>query len=149
PPPHITILYVLVPWIGVMAAGYAFGTVLLMDRAKRKKICLAIGLSAIVLFVIIGMILTLRQSPAEDAPPFMFRLLNQRKYPASFLYLLMTLGPLITLLPFLEDAKGKLSKVFAVFGRVPFFYYLAHIPLIHLTALLVNKIRTGATHGEW
>lgn len=149
PPPHIAILYVLVPWIGVMAAGYAFGAVLLIERQKKRKICLWIGLSAIVLFLILGTIVLMRQQAPQDAPPFIFRLLNQRKYPASFLYLLMTLGPLIALIPYAENVKGWFANVLTVYGRVPFFYYLAHILLIHVTALLVNVIRTGAAHQEW
>jgi len=149
PPPHITVLYVLVPWIGVMAAGYAFGAVLLKDHSTRRRICLWIGLSSILLFLIIGSMMIFRQPVEADSPPLIFRLLNQRKYPASLLYLLMTLGPLITLIPYTENVKGWFAGVLGIFGRVPFFYYLLHIPLIHVTALLVNKIRVGEMHQEW
>ena len=72
-----------------------------------------------------------------DATAGLFRLLNQRKYPASPLFLLMTLGPTIALLPVAERARGWFADVLATFGRVPMFYYLLHIPLIHATALLV------------
>jgi len=61
----------------------------------------------------------------------------------------MTLGPLITLIPYTENVKGWFAGVLGIFGRVPFFYYLLHIPLIHVTALLVNKIRVGEMHQEW
>jgi len=149
PPPHISVHYVLVPWIGVMAAGYAFGTVLLMDRVKKRKICMWIGLSSKVLFLVIGTLMVFREPVKEDTPPFIFRLLNQRKYPASVLYLLMTLGPLVALVPYAENVKGWFAKVLDIFGRVPFFYYLLHIPLIHVTALLVNKLRIGEAHQEW
>ena len=81
--------------------------------------------------------------------PLFFRLLNQSKYPPSQLYLLMTLGPIIALVPFAENAKGWFTKVLTVFGRVPMFYYLLHIPLIHTSALIVNYIRNGAPHSEW
>ena len=54
-----------------------------------------------------------------------------RFYPPSVWYLLMTLGPIIALMPFAERVKGKVADVFIVFGRVPLFYYLIHIPLIH------------------
>src|SRR5713101_4057959 len=64
-------------------------------------------------------------------------------YPASFLFLLMTLGPTIALIPLLERARGPLARWISVFGRVPFFFYMLHIPLIHALALVVSKIRLG------
>jgi len=144
----VTVLYVLVPWIGVMAAGYGFGLILLQEPQKRNRLCRLIGLLAILLFIIIGSIIILRQPSAPDEQPFVFQLLNQRKYPASFLYILMTLGPLIALIPFAEKVRGWFANVFTTFGRVPFFYYLLHIPLIHVSALAVNFIRDGNMHQE-
>jgi hypothetical protein len=55
----------------------------------------------------------------------------------------MTLGPTIALLPLAERARGVITDTLAVFGRVPFFYYLLHIPLIHLAAIIVSLIREG------
>jgi hypothetical protein len=81
--------------------------------------------------------------------PFIMELLNQRKYPASQLYLLMTLGPLIALAPFAEKVKGPVAGFLSVFGRVPFFYYLAHILIIHISALVVNYFLFGAVHNDW
>jgi hypothetical protein len=60
----------------------------------------------------------------------------------------MTLGPVIALIPFAERVRGKIADVFIVFGRVPLFYYLIHIPLIHIAALLVNLVREGGAHQE-
>jgi uncharacterized membrane protein len=145
----VFILYVLVPWIGVMAAGYGFGLIQNLATEKRRKVCLWMGLSFIVLFLVIGSVLVLRGNPSGEAPPFIFRLLNQNKYPASQLFLLMTLGPLIALMPFAERAKGWLADVLALFGKAPMFYYLLHIPLIHLSAFVVNLIRDGKLHQEW
>lgn len=138
--PGVTILYVLVPWIGVMAAGYGFGAIVTMEPERRRKVCLAIGLGAIAAFLIAGTIIASKQGAQDGAPPFIFRLLNQQKYPASQLYLLMTLGPIIALTPFAEKARGWLANVLEVFGKVPFFYYLLHIPLIHVSAVVVNEI---------
>ena len=62
---------------------------------------------------------------------------------------LMTLGPAIALMPFADRVRGVIADAINVIGRVPFFYYLAHIPLIHLSALAVNAMRTGAAHQDW
>jgi uncharacterized membrane protein len=147
--PGITILYVLIPWIGVMMAGYGFGTILLAEPEKRNSLCLRIGLSAILLFITAGTIVILNGSVSPEAPPFIFQLLNQKKYPASQLYLLMTLGPTIALIPLTEKARGWFADTLTVFGRVPFYYYLLHIPLIHISALFVNYLRDGSVHQEW
>ena len=147
--PGITILYVLIPWLGVMAAGYGFGTILLMPAARSRKICMWIGISAIALFIAWGSIKILSQPAAEDAPPFLFQLLNQRKYPASQLYLLMTLGPAILAIAFVEKARGWFARVFETFGKVPMFYYLMHILIIHITALIVTFLREGKVFSEW
>lgn len=150
-PAGISILYVVVPWIGVMAAGYGFGLILIMNPQKRRRICVSIGLGAIALFIILGTGLIYFDPGNKDktTTPFLFQLLNQRKYPASQLYLLMTLGPVIALLPYAEKARGWLADVFSVFGRVPMFYYLLHILLIHISALLVNIIMYGNAHQQW
>ena len=140
----ISILYVPLPWIGVMMAGYGFGRILQMEAARRRKICLTIGLSAIAVFVIIGTLLILTGDPKPR--PFIFHLLGQQKYPPSQLYLLMTLGPIIALVPFADRTGGWLARVLSTFGRVPLFYYIVHILLIHVAALLVNLLRTGNMH---
>jgi uncharacterized membrane protein len=147
--PAITVLYTIVPWIGVMAAGYAFGAIVIRDPAARRRLCLRIGLSATALFLVLGGLAVLLRPAPADAPPAVIRLLNQQKYPASQLFLLMTLGPTIALLPLAERAHGRVAAVLATFGRVPMFYYLLHIPLIHATALAVWLIRDGSAHAEW
>jgi len=86
--------------------------------------------------------------PSDDGMPALFRLLNQRKYPASPLFLLMTLGPSIALLPLMERARNGIVNALDTFGRVPLFYYLLHIPLIHATALIVWYLRDGAFGAE-
>jgi uncharacterized membrane protein len=145
----VAVLYVLVPWIGVMAAGYGFGPVLLRDAEDRRRFCLRAGLGATTLFVLVAGALALFGPTPDGAPPVWLRVLNQNKYPASQLFLLMTLGPTLALLPLAERAHGWLAGVFVTFGRVPMFYYLLHIPLIHASALLVGLIREGAVHPEW
>ena len=151
--PNLVVLYTLIPWVGVMAAGYAFGTVFTLPPAKRDRTCLTIGLVAIAAFVVMrGFNLYGDPSPwsaptpqpdGEPQLPALFSFLNTSKYPASLLFLLMTLGPTIALIPVLERSTGIIARWMTVFGRVPFFFYVLHIPLIHLAAVIVSKIRLG------
>jgi uncharacterized membrane protein len=145
--PFVAVLYSIVPWIGVMAAGYAFGAIMLRSVDERRRLCLAIGLAAIALFVVLrgldvyGDPRHWRAGPA--AVPALFRFVNTTKYPASLLFLLMTLGPAIALLPLAERARGAAGRVLGVFGRVPLFYYLLHIPVIHAAAVVISLAREG------
>jgi uncharacterized membrane protein len=143
----VTILYSIVPWIGVMAAGYAFGVILLGEPEARRRACLRIGLASTIAFLVVAVAVVVFTGNA--AMPVLFQVLNQRKYPASQLYLLMTLGPPIALLPLAEKARGWLARVLEDFGRVPMFYYLLHIPLIHVLALIAWTLRDGRAHSEW
>ncbi len=143
----ISILYVLIPWIGVMMCGFAFGALLQKDRLTVKRYSLMIGLTSIVLFVVVATILALGSD--DQSTPLWYRILGQRKYPASQLYLLMTLGPIIALVPWAENVKGKIAETVRVVGRVPMFFYLMHIPLIHISALIVNYLLSGASHHDW
>ena len=142
----LMVLYSIVPWVGVMAAGYGFSAVLRFDAAKRDRSCFLIGLGAIGLFLVLrGLNLYGDPFPWSAAgrlsAPLSF--LNTTKYPASLSFLLMTLGPAITLIPLLERARGAVVDVLALFGRVPFFFYLLHIPLIHLLAMGISFARFG------
>ena len=144
----LIVLYSIIPWIGVMAAGYWFGTVLAMEPARRNRICLRLGLGATALFLL------LRATNLYGDPrpwtsmqmPQLLAFLNTTKYPASLSFLLMTLGPTIALIPLLDRARGRVAQWLTVFGRVPFFYYLLHIPLIHALAVIVSLIRTGSAN---
>ena len=151
--PPLIVLYTIIPWIGVMAAGYAFGKILTLEPARRNRLCMQIGLGAISLFLL------LRgpngygdprpwaaPRPDGEGPslPAYLSFLNTAKYPASLSFLLMTLGPTIALIPLLERARGSVAGWLTVFGQVPFFFYLLHIPLIHALALVVSLIRGGS-----
>lgn len=145
----VTVLYVIIPWIGVMMTGYAFGSLFQMDAAKRKKICLIIGSVMVTLFLIIGTVQFFSGNTMPTVRNFIFELLGQKKYPVSPMFLLMTLGPLILAVPFVEQMKGRVINGLCIIGRVPLFYYLLHIPLIHLSALLLYWVNGAGIHPEW
>ena len=143
----LMVLYPIIPWIGVMAAGYAFGTVLTLEPARRHRICYAVGLGGTALFLLLrGLNLYGDPRPwtSTGAMPAALAFLNTTKYPASFSFLLMTLGPTIALIPLLDRARGSVAGWVTIFGRVPFFFYVLHIPLIHGLALLVSWSREGS-----
>lgn len=138
---NVVVLYTLIPWVAVMAAGYAYGPVI-----GRRTISLSIGLAAILSFVVLRATAVYGDPRPWESGALLF--LNPAKYPASLLFLLMTLGPMFVVLPLLENARGRLARWLEVFGRVPFFYYVLHIPLIHLVAVLISLVRTPQ-HTGW
>jgi len=143
----LVVLYSIVPWIGVMAAGYGFGGVLTLEPARRDRVCRVVGVAAVVLFLVLratNLYGDPRTWTTADRMPAAISFLNTTKYPASLSFLLMTLGPTIWLMPVVERWRGAPARVLEVFGRVPFFYYALHIPLIHALALVVSWIRLGA-----
>lgn len=134
-------IYPIIPWIGVMAVGYCFGSIFKKEEKERNKWLYTIGISAIILFIVIRYI-----NVYGDPSPWhtqangttLLSFIKCTKYPPSLLYLLMTLGPAITLLPLLEKLSGRVGKFLMVYGRVPMFYYILHIYTIHLLALFTG-----------
>jgi uncharacterized membrane protein len=145
--PPLFVLFVIVPWIGVMTAGYAFGRAVEQSPEQRQRICLRLGVALMVLFValrIAGVYGDPRSwSDAASRMPAYLAFLATSKYPASLEFLAMTLGPMFIALALAEHWRGRFSAALTTFGRVPFFYYLLHIPLIHAAACIVSLIREG------
>lgn len=143
--PRLVVLYSLIPWIGVMAAGYLFGLVMIQETARRRALCLSIGLGATAAFIVLRTFNIYGNpwpwSGEGGLVPGILSYLSTSKYPASLQFLLMTLGPAIAIIPPLEKATGWLADGLVVFGRVPLFYYLLHIPLIHGLAVLISLVR--------
>ncbi|MBD0372225.1 MAG: DUF1624 domain-containing protein [Pyrinomonadaceae bacterium] len=143
-------MYPLIPWIGVMAVGYSFGQIFRLEREKRKKVLLYLGLSLTLLFVIIratNLYGDPRPWAVQGSPLFtFFSFINCQKYPPSLLYLLMTLGPAIASLSFFERVNLKpnaWASAFIIFGRVPLFYYVLHLYVIHGLAVVFAFIKYG------
>ncbi|HTF21434.1 MAG TPA: heparan-alpha-glucosaminide N-acetyltransferase domain-containing protein [Chryseolinea sp.] len=145
----ISIFYVILPWLGVMMAGFGFGALLLKDAALVRKLCLWIGLGITLAFLIGATVKALYFYAPDDTTPFFVRVLGQQKYPPSQFYVMMTLGPIIALVPWAQRATGWLVDAVKMIGRVPMFYYLLHILLIHLSAFVVNLVLYGNIHQDW
>jgi len=144
------VAYPLIPWIGVMAVGYGFGTILIKEASARRKTLLRLGLAITAGFILIRATNLYgdpnQWSQQKDVVFTAFDFINCEKYPPSLLYLMITLGPAIAVLPLLERARGWMAQFFIVFGRVPMFFYIIHIPLIHGLALLAAYL-TGYDTG--
>ena len=143
----VFVLYPLVPWIGVMAAGYALGPVMQREPGARQRLLFGLGAA-----VTLGFVLLRASNLYGDPAPWtgqatwlatVLSFLNCEKYPPSLLYLMMTLGPALMLLAAFEHARGRLAGVLATFGQVPFFFYVVHIYLIHALAVAAGLAMTG------
>ena len=147
PSPLLFVLYPLIPWLGVMAVGYVFGSLYQKNPAGRKLWLLRIGTIAVVLFFLIRGI-NIYGDPNEWAKQgrglfyTAMSFLNTSKYPPSLLFLLMTLGPAILALAWFEAGNAKppagLRKFFVTFGRVPLFFYVLQWFTAHLMSLVLH-----------
>ncbi|TMQ32303.1 MAG: DUF1624 domain-containing protein [Planctomycetota bacterium] len=130
--------YPLIPWVGVLAAGYGLGPLMLLDAKRRRKELLGLGLALILVFVALryGNLYGDKVSARAGQPgPWSvqkdwlftaFSFVNCQKYPPSLAFLLMTLGPALVFLGLVDGGPGRLGRFFVVFGRVPLFFYLLH-----------------------
>lgn len=138
--------YPIIPWIAVMSAGYCFGELYLetIDPVKRRKILNIMGFSSIILFLLLrtsnlyGDLIPWKEY--DTVAKTIMSVLRATKYPPSLSYLLMTLGPAFVFLANSESWKGKIVNFFSTFGRVPFFYYILHIFLIHILAVIAARL---------
>jgi uncharacterized membrane protein len=152
---NILVGYPIVPWIGVMALGYCFGTLYTSaySSERRRKILLMLGGSAIALFILIRFT-NLYGDPfpwSQQQSPFytFLSFIKVNKYPPSLLYVLMTLGLSILFLAFAENLNNKASKAVSIYGRVPMFYYVLHIFLVHLLAMAAAGLFTDYGWSVW
>jgi uncharacterized membrane protein len=138
--------YPVLPWIGVIALGYCFGLFYRkkVDPEKRKKWLLILGSSAVLTFIIVRLMNNYgdpRGWNYQDTPVLTFlAFMRVSKYPPSLLYLLITLGPGLIFLAFAEKPLNGFGRFISTFGRVPMFYYITHIYLIHLLAMLAAEL---------
>ncbi|MEK6152761.1 heparan-alpha-glucosaminide N-acetyltransferase domain-containing protein [Flavobacteriaceae bacterium 3-367] len=140
--------YPLIPWIFVMSLGYYFGawyrpTVSAADRFKKLW---QLGLGITALFFVLRFLNLYGDpyfwSPQESMGFTIMSFFNVTKYPPSLMYLLITLGPSILFLAFAEKWQGTLMDKLVTIGRVPMFFYIVHLYVIHAVAV-VAAIATG------
>ena len=138
--------YPLLPWIGIMVLGYCFGSLYKREvlPARRKRFCLLIGAGAIILFIVLRATNVYgdphRWSDFPTITRSVMSFFNVTKYPPSMLYTLMTLGPCLIFLALAEKPLNKFTTAITRIGRVPMFFYILHIYLIHALAVIAVEI---------
>lgn len=146
----VFVLYPLVPWIGVTAAGYGLGQIYGWHSERRRKVLLPLGTGLTVAFIVLRAINYYGDpqhwSSQRSLAYTVLSFLNTTKYPPSLLYLLMTLGPAMLFLWAVDGGTPRWLRPALTVGKVPMFYYLLHVPLIHLIALAVCYARYGQMH---
>jgi uncharacterized membrane protein len=149
----IDVGYAFIPWLGIMLLGYCFGKLYSpgVDAGFRRQLLFRFGLCAILLFISIRML-----DQYGDPHPWTVQrnvlytflgFLKVHKYPPSLDYVCMTLGPAMILLALLENVKNKFTDFFNIFGRVPMFYYILHLYLIHILCVIFFFV-SGHTMAE-
>jgi uncharacterized membrane protein len=146
----VWVAYPILPWIGVMALGFGLGRLFELPAAERRQWLLRLGLGAVLAFVVVRGIDGYGDpdpwSVQPRGPVFtVFSFLNCEKYPPSLDYLLMTIGPTLLVLRALENASTGLLAPLELVGRVPLFFYIAHLYLLRFTAAPIAWLRFGAS----
>jgi len=146
----VFVTYALIPWVGVTAAGYGLGQIYSWPSTRRKAFLLPLGIGVTAAFVVLRTINLYgdpqRWATQKSAAFTALSFLNTTKYPPSLLYLLMTLGPAMLFLWAVDARTPRWLRPPLIIGKVPMFYYLLHIPLIHLLAIAVCYARYGQIH---
>jgi uncharacterized membrane protein len=145
PSAGVLVAYTIIPWLGVMMAGYASGTIItggLKDATFRY-----LGISLLVFFVIARLLNgygePLPFEVQERGAVFtVLSFLNVSKYPPSLLFLSVTLGIVLILLTLFRK-KSRLTSFLSVYGKVPFFFFVLHFALLSLASYLWTLVAFG------
>lgn len=142
--------YPLVPWVGVTAVGYGLGQLYSLPAERRRALLLRLGVGLTAGFVLLRLANVYgdpqRWSAQRSATFTVLSFINATKYPPSLLFLLMTLGPALLLLLAVDRRTPAWLRPALVFGKVPLFYYLGHVLLMHAAAVVASFVRYGAVH---
>jgi uncharacterized membrane protein len=146
-PGMLLVAYPLIPWIGVMTLGYLIADVYRWEASRRRRFLIFCGAAGVVLFIVLRAVngygnpgsWSAQRTEALTVASY----LNVRKYPPSLQFLLMTLGPALVALAVAERARGRMASWIAVYGRVPMFFYVAHIFVAHAAGVVLALLQGG------
>lgn len=141
---QLLVAYPLIPWVGVMMAGFAFGEIYNWESEKRQSWLLRIGIVATTLFFLLRGINVYGDPAAwqyqETAIGTILSFFNVTKYPPSLIFLLMTIGPGMIILSLTDRIDGKViwQKIGITFGQVPMFFYILQWFVAHGAGVLLT-----------
>jgi uncharacterized membrane protein len=139
----IVLLYSALPWSAVLLIGYMLGSLYETgyDASRRRRVLLTAGAGLITVFVLLRSVNAYGDpspwSPQRNAVHTLLSFLNATKQPPSLVFLSMTLGPVLILLALIEKAANRLTAFCAVYGNVPYFYFLAHLSLLRVANIVL------------
>lgn len=129
------VAYPLIPWLGILLFGFACGQFFELPAEKRKRIFLLIGIASLILFCLIRFINIYgdpsKWSVQKTTLLTILSFINTTKYPPSLLFVLLFLGIMFLILSFSDKVKNRFTEVFSVYGKVPLFYFIIHLFIIH------------------
>ena len=137
---EVRVIYPFIPWIGVMALGYLFGPITKLSRIERKKIFLLSGLGLLLFGFGLRFLNFYGELSSwnfhESIEMTIMSFMNFTKYPPSLIYLSVLIGIAMVFMSLFDRDLGKWSNPLRDFGQVPFFFYILHIPLLHLGGVI-------------
>jgi uncharacterized membrane protein len=143
----VVVAYPVLPWIGLMAVGFAAGVLYDLEPSRRRRVLAWTGSALTLAFLVVrawnGYGDPQPWSPQPTATLTVLSFLRATKYPPSLIFLLMTMGPVLLALAWFERRPPGTLHPLVVIGRVPLFYYVAHFLLAHLVASSMVWLRYG------
>ncbi|MCV2353955.1 heparan-alpha-glucosaminide N-acetyltransferase domain-containing protein [Paucibacter sp. B2R-40] len=147
----VVFAYPLMPWVGLIAAGYALGPVLAWAPERRQRFLLRASAALLLAFVLLRsgnfygnpQTWQARLGQSSGWASELMAFVDVHKYPPSLLYLCITLSVGLAALALIERWVRKPSRVLLLFGSRPMFFYLVHIALIHALAWIYMQWRFG------
>ena len=155
--PNLIVLYPLVPWVAVMALGYALGAIYHWEPGARRRLLVRLGASLLVAWLVLRWTNVYGDpTPWETYPDpvrTVISFLNAEKYPPSLVFLLMTGGPILLVLGLLDGRSARprtsVSRWLEAIGRAPLFFYISQWYLVHALAIVLGLAAGQEVIWQW
>jgi uncharacterized membrane protein len=132
--------YALIPWVAVVGAGYVLGPWFVEAPKERNRKLRLLGVVLLSIFVVLRTTNIYGDPAPWTTQENIFRTflswINVSKYPPSLLFLSLILGIVMLAFPLFDRVTGRIEKWLSTFGKVPFFFFLLHLPLISSTSII-------------
>jgi uncharacterized membrane protein len=143
----VLVAYPVLPWAGLLAAGFGAGTLYDLEPRRRQRTLTRMAVGMIAGFILLRLINQYGDpqpwSMQSDLVMTLLSFLRVTKYPPSLAFLLMTVGPILLALAWLERRALPPNHPLAVIGRVPLFYHVGHFFLAHVIVSAMAWLRHG------